>query len=57
MKLDTSVDKRLGNHEQVIHELQEETDHLNNEVKVHQQTLREKEYDISTYRTITGGGK
>ena len=46
-KLDTSVDKRLGNHEQVIHELQEETDHLNNEIKVHQQTLREKEYEIS----------
>lgn len=45
-KLDTSVDKRLGNHEQVIHELQEENDHLNNEVKVHQQTLREKEYEI-----------
>lgn len=45
-KLDISVDKTLGHHEQVIHELQEENDHLNNEVKVHQHTLREKEYEV-----------
>ena len=28
-KLDTSVDQKLGNHKQVIYELQEENDHLN----------------------------
>lgn len=52
------MDIKLKNHEQVINRPQEDNDRLNNEVKDHQLTIREKKVSaISNYRSIIGGGK